>query len=349
MKPIRPLPAVLTACLTAFLAGCAGLQPAQSFAPMAIRQCEALAGMNIPGLAIGLPTRGATIVSASRAAAVAPYRDAEGEHLLPTPERCVVLGRITSVDTAAPPINFAVNLPLANWNGRALQSGGGGLGGQLITAPGNKASGRFDPNPVNVPYPITQGYVTFGSDNGHAARDFAFTRNDEAVRNWAYEEIKKTRDAVLTVVVAAYGRQPTHVFFSGESAGAREALRAAQKFPDDYDGIIGTSPVISWNAVHLFDNVVRDRLIEGFLDGPGHQAGGGSHPRHLRPAGRAARRRGRQLPGVRQRRRATAVRRRPGAGQLPERGAGRCGECAARAAPLRCRWRTGSPDFPDSP
>lgn len=266
MKPIRRIPALLAACLTAILVACAGLPPAQPFAPMAIRQCEALAGMSIPGSAIGLPTRGATVDSASRAAAVAPYHDAEGEHLLPTPERCLVLGRIAPVDAAAPPINFAVNLPLTNWNGRALQSGGGGLGGQLITAPGSKASGRFDPNPVNVAYPITQGYVTFGSDNGHAPRDFAFTRNDEAVRNWAYEEIKKTRDAVLAVVGAAYGRQPTHVFFSGESAGAREALRAAQKFPDDYDGIIGTSPVISWNAVHLFDNAVRDRLVEGFLD-----------------------------------------------------------------------------------
>ena len=265
MTTSRCVSALGASILAALMTGCTAVPPAQPFQPMALRQCETLAGMEIPGPAIGLPTRGATVISASRAGAVAPYRDAEGEHLLPTPERCLVLGRIAPLDPAAPPINFAVNLPLANWNGRILQSGGGGLGGQLITAPGNKASGRFDPNPVNVPYPVTQGYVTFGSDNGHPARDFAFTRNDEAVRNWAHEELKKTRDAVLAVVAAAYGRRPTHVFFSGESAGAREALRAAQVYPDDYDGIIATSPVISWNAVHLFDNVVRDRLMDGFL------------------------------------------------------------------------------------
>ncbi len=266
MNMSRHASALSGACLAALLAGCAGLQQAAPFAPMAIRQCEALAGMSIPASAIGLPTRGATVHSATRAAAVAPYRDAEGEHLLPTPQRCVVLGRIAPIDATAPPINFAINLPLGNWNGRAVQSGGGGLGGQLITAPGNKASGRFDPNPVNVPYPITQGYVTYGSDNGHPPREFAFTRNDEAVRNWAHEEIKKTRDAALAVIAAAYGRGPTHVFFSGESAGAREALRAAQVYPADFDGVIATSPVISWNAVHLFDNVVRDRLMDGFLD-----------------------------------------------------------------------------------
>lgn len=234
--------------------------------PLALQQCEALTGMAIPAAEIGLPTGGAKVVKAERAPEVAPYRDPEGEHLLPTPARCLVQGQVLPVDPAAPPIGFAINLPLANWNGRLLQSGGGGLGGAVITAPGAKASGRFDPNPVNIPYPITQGYVTFGSNGGHARGDFRFTRSEEAMRNWAYEEIKKTRDAALAVVQAAYGRKPTHVFFSGESAGGREALRAAQMYPADYDGVIATSPVISWYAVHLFDNYVRDALIGGFVD-----------------------------------------------------------------------------------
>ena len=262
-KPsIGRLAALAGAALLA--AGCAHQAPT---GPVAIRQCEALAGLSIPAAEIGLPTRGATLVSAAISPEVAPYKDAEGEHLLPTPARCLVQGRVLPVDAAAPPINFAINLPLANWNGRALQSGGGGLGGQVITAPGNKASGRFDPNPVNVPYPVTQGYATFGSDGGHARGDFRFTRSEEAMRNWAHEELKKTRDTALAVIRAAYGRPPTHVFFSGESAGGREALRAAQVYPQDYDGVIATSPVISWYPVHLFDNQVRDRLVDGgFLD-----------------------------------------------------------------------------------
>lgn len=249
------------------LASCSPLSPppagAPASPPQAIQQCESLAGLQIAASRIGLPTSGAVINSAVRAPEVAPYKDAEGEHLLPTPARCLVLGNVRPVDAGAPPIQFAINLPLANWNGLALQSGGGGLGGQVITAPGNKASGRFDPNPLNVPYPITQGYATFGSNQGHPRGDFRFTRSEEAMRNWAYEEIKKTRDTALAVIQAAYGRAPSHVFFSGESAGGREALRAAQQFPDDYDGVIATSPVLSWYAVHLFDNHVRDRLVDG--------------------------------------------------------------------------------------
>jgi Tannase and feruloyl esterase len=235
-------------------------------APVAIRQCESLAGMTVAASAIGLPTRGATVRTAERAAAVAPYQDAEGERLLPTPERCLVQGDIAPIDPAAPPIRFAINLPLTNWNGRALHSGGGGLNGVVITAPGNKASGRFDPNPLDRPHPVTQGYATFGSDGGHVNTEYKWAYNDEAVRNWAHEELKKTHDVALAVIRAAYGSAPTHVFFSGESAGGREAIIVAQRYPDDYDGVIATSSVILWNGVHIYDNRLRDRLIDGFLD-----------------------------------------------------------------------------------
>ena len=225
-------------------------------------------GMVIAASRIGLPSTGARITSAQRTPAVAPFKDPEGEHLLPTPERCLVQGEIRPVDPSAPVIRFAINLPLANWNGRALQSGGGGLGGQLISAPGNKASGRFDPNPLNVPYPVTQGYATFGSDNGHpqGLANAAFTANDEAIRNWGHEELKKTRDTALTIIEAAYARKPTHVFFSGESAGGREALKVTQVYPNDYDGVIATSPVLNWNIIHLADNRMRDALMDGWLD-----------------------------------------------------------------------------------
>ncbi|RCW65240.1 tannase/feruloyl esterase family alpha/beta hydrolase [Pseudorhodoferax soli] len=265
--------AALATATIGLIAACGGggdddtAAPPPAAAPLAIKTCEGLQGQSVAAAEIGLPSGGATITSATRAAAVAPYADAEGEHLLTTPARCLVLGQIASVDPAAPPVNFAINLPLENWNRRALQSGGGGLGGAVVTAPGQKASGRFDPMPVDAPYPITLGYVTFGSDGGHSgSADYAFTRSDEAMRNWASEHLKKTRDVALAVVRRAYGEAAQKVFFSGESAGGREALMVAQKYPNDYDGVIATSPVIQWNGIHLFDNRLRDRLATGFLD-----------------------------------------------------------------------------------
>lgn len=257
--------------LAAFIiGGCGTLSPhgeSAGEARIALQRCEDLAGLSVPATAIGLPTRGATVATAERMPELAPYADPDGEHLLPTAARCVVQGSIASVDRDAPPIRFALNLPLA-WNGRALQSGGGGLNGVVVTAPGNKASGRFDPIPLDRPYPVTLGYATFGSDSGHQTPDISFMASDEALRNWGGDELKKTRDTALAIVRAAYGRPARHVFFSGESAGGREAMMAAQRFPEDYDGIIATSPVLAWNTVHLADNHLRDKLIQGWLDGP---------------------------------------------------------------------------------
>lgn len=234
-------------------------------AALPLLRCENLVGMTVAAAEIGLPSGRATVSSAVRNAALAPFPDIDGEHLLQTAERCLVLGAIAPVDPAAQPINFAINLPM-RWNGRALQSGGGGLGGAVITAPAGKGSGRFDPIPLNLPYPINLGYATFGSDGGHPSAGYEWAYNDEVLRNWGTDELKKTRDVALKIITAAYASAPTLVFFSGESAGGREALMVAQKFPNDYDGVIATSPVLSWNYIHISDNRARDRLISGFLD-----------------------------------------------------------------------------------
>ncbi|WP_203075257.1 tannase/feruloyl esterase family alpha/beta hydrolase [Falsiroseomonas ponticola] len=239
-------------------------QPADA-QPTALQRCEELAGLAIPAAAIGLPTGGAAVTTARRLAETPPRPHPDGEFAQALPVHCNVQGEIRPVDPAAPRILFNVNLPLS-WNGRALQSGGGGLGGSVITAPGQKASARFDPVPLTAPYPIALGYATFGGDGGHQGNDVAFMRNDEAMRNWGVESMKKTRDVALRVIEAAYGSAPTRVIFNGESAGGREALMVAQRFPDDYDGVIAVSPVLSWFYIHLADNHIRSLMVSGWLD-----------------------------------------------------------------------------------
>jgi feruloyl esterase len=178
---------------------------------------------------------------------------------------CRVQGEIAPVDPEAPPILFNVNLPV-DWNGRLLQSGGGGLGGSVNTAPGRKASGRFDPQPYNDSYPLTDGYVTFGGDEGHQGGDVGFMYNEEALLNWAGESQIKVRDVAVELVGQAYGRAPEYVYFSGESAGGREAAIVAQRYPDAYDGVIAVTPVLGWTYIHIGDNRMRSKLIEGWLD-----------------------------------------------------------------------------------
>ena len=197
--------------------------------------CAQLSGMSIPASAIGLPTSGATVVSAT----VVPRSEASGSAL---PEYCIVSGRIAPVDSSAPDIRFSLALP-TQWNAKALMLGGGGLDGSVPNVAGNVSAG-----PKDRPVPLARGYATFGSDSGHQAGaldslDGAFGMNDEALSNWnSGDALKKTRDAAMYVIGARYGRTPMKSYFAGGSTGGREALTVIQRWPRDWDGAIALYP-----------------------------------------------------------------------------------------------------------
>ena len=209
--------------------------------------CAELRSTVIPARAIGLPARGATIVSAEIVAGTAATVSPAGTYLPATPEYCRVLGAIAPVDTSAPPINFQVNLP-TRWNGKALQIGGGGFNGTLVTA-----LGALSDEPPGTPAPLEQGYATFGTDAGHQAASLpemqAFALNDEALVNFAYASYKKVHDVAVTLMRQRYGRPPRRIYYVGSSEGGREGLTMAQRFPTDYDGVISRVPVINWTAL----------------------------------------------------------------------------------------------------
>lgn len=218
-----------------FVAGLGEPALAQSTAD----RCARLAGLAIPREQIGLPTSGAVI----REAAVDIAAIKSGQ-------LCVVKGEIAPVDPAAPPIRFEVDLPEA-WNGKAIQMGGGGYNG-VVTATTRHAFIPKDRNPIDL------GYVSFGSDSGHsagngdfgkAARDASFAMNAEARENFAYAQIKKTRDTVWAVVRAYYRSSPRRTYFYGSSQGGHEALLAAQRFPEDYDGVVAIHPAYNFIAL----------------------------------------------------------------------------------------------------
>ncbi len=208
----------------------------------------------IGAAAIGLPSHGATIDSATLVPAT-PLAVAErgptpaARITPPTPSFCRVLGHIPPLDPKAPPIRFQVNLPV-KWNGRTVQYGGGGFNGVLINAQGLLPAARYD-----KPTPLAAGYVTVGTDSGHqnvpGQPPQTFALNDEALVNFAHASYKKVRDVSVALVERAYGRKPQKMYFVGSSEGGREGLTMAQRYPRDFDGIFSRVPVIHWTGLQF--------------------------------------------------------------------------------------------------
>ncbi len=206
--------------------------------------CADLINLKIAAGEIGLPSGGVTI--SSTAMATVPVDPAT-----PDVKRdyCKVLGAVLPVDPTAPPVNFEVNLPV-KWNGKAVQYGGGGSNGVLITGLNPLRDARAD-----TPVPIARGYATWGTDSGHETRKLAepraFALNDEALLNMAYASYKKTHDAGVRIAAAFYDRAPIKMYFFGGSEGGREALVMAQRFPQDFDGIVSVVPVAYYTGANL--------------------------------------------------------------------------------------------------
>ena len=233
--------------------GLAKASHAQETTHLAATNCAPLKDFSVPASAIGLPTSGAIVQTAVPVAA-ADQGNANGDY-------CKVIGIVKPKNPGSPSLEFQVNLPL-NWNRRALQMGGGGYNGALVTG-----LNPFTLQPANTPTPLKQGFVTLGSDGGHkAAQNFdgSFGMDDEALLNFGKESIKKTHDAAIAVIRKAYGRAPERFYFIGGSQGGHEALDAAARYPQDYDGVVAHYPAYNVTMLHLGSlNVGRALYADG--------------------------------------------------------------------------------------
>lgn len=206
-------------------------EPAKDGASLEDR-CLQLNGMKIAAKRIGMPTKGAKVVSAEMIPACT-------ESANPVIAHCKVSGRIHPVDPQSYDIRFEVRLPL-QWNNRTLMLGGGGFDGTIP---------KLDEKPYNLhptsPSPLNRGYAMFGGDAGHVEdliEPGKFLLNDEAYRNWMGDALKKTHDAALAVIRVAYGSKPDKTYFLGGSSGGREGLIAAARWPQDWNGVIALYP-----------------------------------------------------------------------------------------------------------
>lgn len=187
------------------------MNTAQAQSATDTQACEALAS-----------TRNLTILSAN----IIPAQGA-------TPAYCYVRG------LSGPATHYHVQLPLpSNWNARFLQWGDGGKDGDLDFAN----------------HRLAEGYAVANSNTGHdnavePGSQFGFN-NRQAEIDFGYRSVHLTVMAGKALAQAYYRSEPSYSYFEGCSTGGRQGLMEAQRFPNDFDGIVAGAPVNYYQAMN---------------------------------------------------------------------------------------------------
>ena len=134
-------------------------------------------------------------------------------------------------------INFEILLP-DDWNGIYVMGGGGGFVGTVQNA---------------ARYSVEKGFATSGTDTGHDGKKFpgaGWALNDmERQLNFGHLAVHRTAVVSKSIIASYYGEYPKYSYFMGCSRGGGQAMMEAQRYPEDFDGIVAAAPAFNWPAI----------------------------------------------------------------------------------------------------
>ncbi len=163
------------------------------------------------------------------------------------PQHCQVRGLI------APEIAFEVAMPEA-WNGRLYMFGNGGFAGESLDYP------------LHVKQTATalqHGFAVSYTNTGHDETIeplASFATNRQKLIDFAFRSVHLTIATAKTVIRDYYGRYSSHAYFDGCSTGGRQGLTEAQRFPDDFDGIVVGAAMLDYVGT-MISSVWIDRAL----------------------------------------------------------------------------------------
>jgi hypothetical protein len=216
-------------------------------APSGTQTCEGLAQLELTGAKI----RSAQTVGAGAFTPppnMSPWIVGDPSFYKALPAFCrVVVEATPSADSS---IKIEVWMPVngqngGSWNGKMQGQGNGGFAGEI----GYHGLGIA----------VQRGYATVGTDTGHSgeATDANWALgHPEKVTDFGFRGIHEMTRVAKVVVKVFYGKDPQHSYFGGCSNGGRQALMEAQRFPEDYDGILAGAPANFWT--HLLTKALAD-------------------------------------------------------------------------------------------
>ena len=212
-----------------------------------MHSCEGLAKLELPG---------AKILSAQTVAAGAFTPPSNiNPQLIGDPSFYKKLSAFCRVVAEATPsadssIKIEVWMPVhdqngGGWNGKLQGRGNGGFAGEIAYQ--------------QLGIGVSQGYAMAGTDAGHSGSAVEANwalGHPEKVADYGYRGIHEMTRVAKAAVKAYYSKDPQHSYFWGCSNGGRQALMEAQRFPEDYDGILAGAPANYFT--HLLTKALAD-------------------------------------------------------------------------------------------
>src|SRR5438046_6623939 len=96
---------------------------------------------------------------------------------------------------------------------------------------------------------LRRGYATSATDTGHAGDTAEFALgHPEKLIDFGYRAVHEMTVKAKAIIDAYYGNAARLSYFVGCSAGGRQALKEAQRYPTDFDGVIAGSPGVNWTG-----------------------------------------------------------------------------------------------------
>jgi len=135
-------------------------------------------------------------------------------------------------------IKIEVWLPASGWNGKLQGIGNGGFAGLIDS--------------MQLAMGVKGGYAATATDTGHTGSpiDAAWAiGHPEKVIDFGHRGIHEMTRVAKALVQAYYGKAQQKSYFAGCSDGGREALMEAQRYPEDFDGILAGAPANNWTPL----------------------------------------------------------------------------------------------------
>ncbi len=213
--------------VAAFVIGCGLATLDQPRTLSAAGSCGALRMLSLPNARIML-------AQVTEAGAFTPAADSGSPAVFRTlPAFC----RVTATLTPTPDsdIRIEVWMPAYGWNGRLQAVGNGAFSGAIAYRPMAAA--------------LAGGDATASTDTGHVggSADFALG-HPEKVTDFGWRAVHEMTVASKAIIAAYYDAGPRFAYWNGCSAGGRQAMKEAQRFPADFDGIIAGAPGLDWTG-----------------------------------------------------------------------------------------------------